>query len=55
MDSFNDINTAELQINDAKSEFEELKRQCRTHDELLQTLRQEENVDGSTQLMPLQG
>ena len=55
LDSFNDINTAELQINDAKSEFEELKRQCRTHDELLQKLRQEENVDGSTQLMPLQG
>ncbi len=54
MESFDDINTAELQINDAKSEFDVVKRQCLTHQELLEKLRQEKNVDGSTQLIPFQ-
>jgi len=55
MDSFENINTVELQINDAISEFEEIQRQCLTYQELFLKLEREKNIDGSTQLIPLQG
>ena len=55
MDSFNDINTAELQLANARIEFEELKRQCRTYIDLSKKLEQEARIDGSTELIPING
>ena len=55
MQSFNNINTAELQINNSISEFDELKRHCQTYDEILEQMHREANIDGSTQLIPSHG
>jgi len=54
MQSFDDINTAELQINNAISEFDELTRHCVTYEDILQQLIGEANIDGSTQLIASQ-
>ena len=54
MNSFNNINTVELQINEVKLEFEEISNRCETYEDLAQRLRKEKSVDGSTQLIPSQ-
>ena len=55
MDSFENINSVELQINDAISEFEEIQDQCQIYQELFEKLERKKNIDGSTQLIPFQG
>jgi len=51
-DSFNNINTAELQITTAKAEFNEIKRSCLTYETVKRKLQQEASIDGSTTLIP---
>ena len=55
MQSFDDINTAELQLNNAISEFDELTRHCVAYEDILQQLIGEANIDGSTQLIASRG
>ena len=55
MDSFENINSVELQINDAISEFEEIQDQCLTYQDRFEKLEREKNIDGSTQLIPFRG
>ena len=51
--SFNDINTAELQVTTARAEFNDIKEHCYTYDSLNRKLQQEESIDGNTQLIPV--
>ena len=53
LDSFNDINTAELQVTTARAEFSDIKEHCYIYEALNQKLQQEASIDGNTQLIPV--
>jgi len=53
-DSFNDINTAELQITTARAEFNEIRERCHTYEAVNRKLQQEASIDGNTKLIPSQ-
>jgi len=52
LNSFNDINAAELQVTTARAEFNDIKEHCYVYDSLIKKLQQEESIDGNTQLIP---
>ena len=54
LNSFNNINTAELQITTARARFSEIKDNCVTYEAVKQKLEQEASIDGNTKLMPSQ-